>query len=88
MYEWIYFEDAVDWCVQLRKSQDRQHKLAMGKKVDTILTSSPHHRASIIHSQSTTASANIGTEGTSIATVSAAAVAMVQHTTPFVRGTQ
>ncbi|KAF0701253.1 Aste57867_8247 [Aphanomyces stellatus] len=31
MYEWIYFEDASDWCLQMRKSQDRHH-LAMHKK--------------------------------------------------------
>ncbi|RHY14100.1 hypothetical protein DYB36_011189 [Aphanomyces astaci] len=31
MYEWIYFEDATDWCVQMRKSQDR-HNLAVHKK--------------------------------------------------------
>ncbi|ETV97210.1 hypothetical protein H310_09998 [Aphanomyces invadans] len=31
MYEWIYFEDASDWCLQMRKSQDR-HNLAVHKK--------------------------------------------------------
>ncbi|RHZ07294.1 hypothetical protein DYB37_008832, partial [Aphanomyces astaci] len=31
MYEWIYFEDATDWCLQMRKSQDR-HNLAVHKK--------------------------------------------------------
>ncbi|KAH9089591.1 hypothetical protein Ae201684P_007759 [Aphanomyces euteiches] len=31
MYEWIYFEDATDWCLQMRKSQDR-HNLALHKK--------------------------------------------------------